>query len=71
MFDLSDRIRLAERERQISRGDAEHMFGRLDDVRDFLRHDRYLTDEEFDRRSRDLDSISRELRSERREGYGR
>jgi len=69
--DLADRIRLAERERDISRSEADKFFRRLDDVRDFLRQDQNLTSSEFDRRSNILDDIMRDLRDERREARGR
>lgn len=71
LFDLADRVRLSVRQGDISRREADYFYRRLDDVRDFLRHDRYLTDAEFDRRSDDLDRISRELRHERRDDYYR
>jgi hypothetical protein len=71
MFDLADRIRLADREGVISRRKADDLFEDLDDVRDFLRGDRYLTDSEFDRRRDDLRDIEDDLRDAYRRRGGR
>lgn len=62
MIDLGDRTRLAEREGDLSRRDAERVYEKLDDVRDFLRHDRYLEHDEFRRRMRDLDEAEDRFR---------
>ncbi len=71
LFDLADRVRLAEREGAISRREADNFYRRLDRVRDFLRDDRYLTDSEYDRRMRDLLDIHDDLRDEARRYRGR
>lgn len=71
MLNLADRIRLAERERAISPGRARDMFEELDDVRDFLVHDHYLNEREFDRRMDDLDDVDRDLRDASGRRYGR
>jgi hypothetical protein len=69
MFDLADRIRLAEREGAITRRKANDLFDDLDDVRDFLRDDRHLSDSEFRRRMDDLDDVARDFREAlRRQG---
>lgn len=62
LIDLGDRVRLAERHGDISRRQADRLYDRLDRVRDFLRHDSYLTDSEFDRRADDLRDVARDLR---------
>ncbi|MFN3649435.1 MAG: hypothetical protein ACK47B_07610 [Armatimonadota bacterium] len=59
---LAQRIRLAERERAITRRQAEDLYDELDDVHDFLRNDRDLTESEFDRRMDDLDDVEEDLR---------
>lgn len=61
-FDLADRIRLARREGFISRHDVDRDYDRLDKVREFLRHDRYLDRDEFRRRMEDLDRVEDNLR---------
>ncbi len=58
---LNDRVRNAERGREISRSDASGYFKRLDRVRDFIRDDRNLSRDEFRRRDGDLDSLERDL----------
>ena len=71
LFRLADRVSLAERQGRISRRKANELFRELDDVRDFLRDDRHLSDSEFDRRRDDLEDVARELREDsRRFGYG-
>lgn len=62
LFELADRIEYAIRRREISRGEAGRLYRKLDDVRDFLRNDRYLDGREFDRRWDDLNDVSRDLR---------
>ena len=62
LIDLGDRIRLAERQGDLSRRQANRLYDELDDVRDFLRGDRHLTDSEFDRRADDLRDVARDLR---------
>lgn len=71
LIDLADRIRLAEREGDISRSRANRLYDRLDDVRDFLRGDRHLSDSEFDRRADDLRDVARDLRDATGSRYGR
>jgi len=71
LIDLADRIRLAEREGDISRSRANRLYERLDDVRDFLRGDRHLSDSEFDRRSDDLRDVARDLRDATGSRYSR
>jgi hypothetical protein len=73
LFETADRVRLAEREGDISRREADRLYRELDDVRDFLRNDRYLTETEFRRRMEDLDDVQRDFRNDRRSGrrYGR
>lgn len=71
LIDLADRVRLAEREGDISRSRAARLYDRLDDVRDFLRGDRHLSDSEFDRRSDDLRDVARDLRDATGSRYGR
>lgn len=73
MFDLADRIRLAVRERDLTSREADRLYDRLDDVRDFLRDDRNLSGAEFDRRRSDLNDIGTDLRRmvSRRNGRGR
>lgn len=71
LIDLADRIRLAEREGDISRSRANRLYERLDNVRDFLRGDRYLSDAEFDRRSDDLRDVARDLRENTGNRYSR
>ncbi len=61
MADLVERIQLADRHGVISRREAYELLDDLDDVRDFLRDDHYLTDSEFDRRMCDLDDVQRHL----------
>jgi hypothetical protein len=65
MMDLADRARLAARQGDLSRREVDRIYDRLDDVRDFLRGDRYLTESEFRRRMDDLDDVSRDLRDYR------
>jgi hypothetical protein len=67
VFQLSDRIRLADRERRISPREADQLNRRLDRVRNFLRDDDNLSREEFERRMRDLDNIQDDLREEVRD----
>jgi hypothetical protein len=62
LFEIADRLRLAERNGDIAPRRAAQLCDRLDDVRDFLRGDRYLTDSEFDRRRRDLNDIEDDFR---------
>ena len=62
LIDLGDRIRMAEREGAISRGRAGDFYRDLDDVRDFLRDDRNLTQSEFERRADDLRDVQNDLR---------
>src|SRR5438045_5815365 len=50
---LSDRTRLAERQGELSRRTAEHVYRDLDRVRDFVRGDHYLSESEFGRRMED------------------
>src|SRR4051794_11433099 len=71
LFDLGDRLRLAAREGEISRKHADHLYDKLDRVRDFLIHDRYLDDEEFRRRQDDLDDVAHDLRRDLRREYRR
>jgi len=71
LIDLADRIRLAERTGDISRSRANRLYERLDDVRDFLRSDRNLTDSEFNRRADDLRDVARDLREATGSRYGR
>lgn len=71
MFDLAERIRMAEREGLISRRRANDLYDDLDDVRDFLRNDRNLTRSEFERRRDDLDDIADDLRDSYRRRGGR
>lgn len=61
LFDIADRIRLAEREGDLPRWKAGQFYRRLDDVRDFLREDHHLSDSEFGRRRDDLNDISRDF----------
>jgi hypothetical protein len=61
LIDLGDRVRLAEREGVLPRGRAGDLYRDLDDVRDFLRDDRHLTQSEFERRSDDLRDVARDL----------
>jgi hypothetical protein len=62
MFDIAERIRLGDREGDLGRNRAARFYDRLDDVRDFLRDDRHLSDSEFHRRRDDLEDIERDLR---------
>lgn len=73
MFDLADRIRLAQREGDLGPREADRLYDDLDDVRDFLREDRNLSGAEFDRRRSDLNEIGADLRRlvARRNGRGR
>jgi hypothetical protein len=73
LFDLSDRVRLADRQGRISSRDADRLFRRLDYVRDFLVSDHELSDREFRRRMDDLDNVAEDLRREfgRYRGYDR
>ncbi|MGV3724866.1 MAG: hypothetical protein ACO1SX_28535, partial [Actinomycetota bacterium] len=71
LIDLGDRVRLAERQGDLSRREADRLYRKLDYVRDFLRGDRHLTDSEFDRRSDDLRDVARELREHSGPRYGR
>ena len=68
MMDLADRVRLAARQGDLSRRETDRLYDKLDDVRDFLRGDRYLTESEFHRRMNDLDDIAHDLRRDRRDG---
>lgn len=61
-FDLYESLRLARREHYISGRTESRNFDRLDRVRDFLRHDRYLDTDEFRRRMDDLDRVEDDLR---------
>lgn len=70
LIDLGDRVRLAERSNRISRDRARDLYEDLDDVRDFLREDRNLSDSEFDRRMDDLEEVAEDLRDHSR-GRGR
>ena len=70
LIDLGDRVRLAEREHRISRDRARDLYDDLDDVRDFLREDRHLSDSEFERRMDDLNDVAEDLRDYSR-GHGR
>jgi hypothetical protein len=63
---LHDRIRLAEREDQVSHRDAQRFYDRVDQVRRFLREDRNLSSDEFRRRMEDLDDLERDFRDRRR-----
>ena len=69
LLDLGDRVRLAERQRALSRHDASELYEDLDDVRDFLMDDRHLTDSEYDRRMDDLDDVEEEFRENARHNY--
>jgi hypothetical protein len=71
LFDLASRVEAAERNRAISRRDAAEIFEDLDDVSDFLRHERYLTDSEYARRLDDLRDAERDLRDALRDHRGR
>jgi hypothetical protein len=71
LIDLGDRIRLAEREGALSRRRANDLYRDLDDVRDFLRDDRNLTQSEFERRSDDLRDVARDLRQAMGSRYDR
>lgn len=62
MFMLADRIEDGQRRGIIGPHAARRLYQRLDDVADFLRHDRNLTRSEFDRRRDDLDDIAEDLR---------
>jgi hypothetical protein len=66
---LGERVRRAERDREISRSEGDRLQDRLDRVRSFLRDDRRLTRDEFKRRDEDLDRIERDLerRTDRRD----
>ena len=70
LIDLGDRTRLADRGGMISRHMAARIYDQLDDVRDFLRGERYLSDIEYDRRMRDLDHAEYDLRAARGGRYG-
>jgi hypothetical protein len=67
MVNLGDKIRIALRERAIGYRKADDLYEKLDDVRDFLRNDRYLTESEFNRRMDDLDEVQGDLREATRE----
>lgn len=71
LVNLADRVRLAERERAIRPNTARHFHEDLDDVQDFLVHDRYLSQHEFERRMDDLDNVDRELRDSSGSRYAR
>lgn len=71
LFSLADRLRLADRQGDIPRGRASDLRRRLDDVRDFLRDDRNLSEREFDRRRDDLDDIAEDLNRSLRRGNRR
>jgi hypothetical protein len=71
LIDLGDRVRLAERQGDISRREADRLYRKLDYVRDFLRGDRNLSDSEFDRRADDLRDVARDLREQSGPRYGR
>jgi hypothetical protein len=62
LFEIGDRVRLAERQRSISSREASRLYERLDDVRDFLREDRHLSESELRRRRDDLEEIEDDLR---------
>jgi hypothetical protein len=63
---LHERIRLAEREEQLSHREAHRFYDRLDQLRRFLREDSSLSSGEFRRRMEDLDDIERDFRAQRR-----
>lgn len=67
MMDLADRVRMASRQGDLSRRETDRLYDRLDDVRDFLRGDRNLSESEFRRRMDDLDDVARGLRDYRRD----
>lgn len=71
MFDLADRIRLADRERDIGPREANRLYRELDDVRDFLRNDHFLDGREFERRQDDLNDVGSDLRRILRRNRGR
>jgi hypothetical protein len=71
LFWMAERTRTAERENFLSRSKARELYNDLDDVRDFLRDDRYLTESEFRRRMDDLEDVEDDLQDAfRRRGRG-
>jgi hypothetical protein len=63
---LRAEVKRVDRRGDISLKDADHYYDRLDHVADFLRHDKNLTEKEYNRRRADLDSVARDLdRAER------
>ena len=58
---LRSDVRTADRRGDISLKDADNYYNRLDKVARFLRDDRHLSQHEYDRRRRDLDSVDRDL----------
>ena len=66
LIDLGDRVREADRHDLVGRRDAERLFERLDDLREFLRHDHYLGHDEFRAWMRKLDRVEDDFRAARR-----
>jgi len=58
---VARRVEDADRRGDISRSEANRLFDRLDNVRDFLRSDRNVSDSEFDRRRAELRRIEDRL----------
>jgi hypothetical protein len=63
LIDIADRVRLAEREGDIGHRQARHVYDKLDDVRDLLHHDRYITEDEFHRWRDRLEDADHDFRS--------
>lgn len=66
LLTISNRVRTAELRGRISPRRARNYYGRLNRVRDLLRHDRAISAAEYNRWRNDLRRIRRDLRYSRR-----
>ena len=64
--DLSDRVRLADRERQISHREALKFQDRIEYVRDLVLHDHFIDPDEYHRWNRRLDDVEHDFHDARR-----
>jgi hypothetical protein len=58
---LRSTVQRADRRGEITLRESDRFYNRLDRVAHFLRHDKKLTDSEYNRRRNDLDNIARDI----------
>jgi hypothetical protein len=70
LMTVSTKVRDAENRGRINRNEANRLYRRMDNVRDLLRNERRISDNEYERWSNDLREIQRDFRDDRRDGRG-